>query len=76
MQLTINGRPEAVPDALSMSGLLEVRGVKTPETVAVELNGEILDRSDFDCTSLKENDLVEFIYFMGGGTACWEEPDA
>ena len=38
-----------------------------PEMVSVELNGDILDRDAFDTTNLKEDDEVEFLYFMGGG---------
>ncbi len=68
MQLIINGKTENVSDVLSLSDLLTHRGVEKPETVTVELNGEILENDDFDCTQLKENDLVEFLYFMGGGT--------
>ena len=67
MQLVINGKEEKVTDVISVSELLKARGVKTPETVSVELNGEILDREDYGSTNLKENDQVEFIYFMGGG---------
>ena len=35
--------------------------------VSVELNGDILDREAFDSTNLKDDDQVEFLYFMGGG---------
>jgi sulfur carrier protein len=40
-----------------------------PDMVSVELNGEILERSLFESTLLKEGDRVEFLYFMGGGSA-------
>jgi len=35
--------------------------------VSVELNSEILNRVDFETTQLKENDQIEFLFFMGGG---------
>ena len=38
-----------------------------PEMVSVELNGDILDRGIFETTILKEDDKVEFLYFMGEG---------
>jgi len=31
------------------------------------LNGDILDRGDFDGAAVKDGDTVEFLYFMGGG---------
>ena len=40
-----------------------------PEMVSVEINGQILRRPEFDTTALKEGDKVEFLYFMGGGSA-------
>jgi sulfur carrier protein len=36
--------------------------------VSVELNGQILRRTEFDETTLEDNDKVEFLYFMGGGS--------
>jgi len=38
-----------------------------PDMVSVELNGQILKRSDFENTVLKDGDKAEFLYFMGGG---------
>jgi sulfur carrier protein len=35
--------------------------------VSVEVNGRILRRSEYEETTLKEDDKVEFLYFMGGG---------
>jgi len=67
MQLKINGKEETVTEVQSMTDLLKIRGVKTPEAVSVELNGEFLKREDFETTILKENDEIEFLYFVGGG---------
>ena len=68
MNLQINGEKEILEDAnISISKLLELKSVKMPDMVSVELNGEIIDRSAFDTTQLKDHDEVEFLYFMGGG---------
>ena len=68
MKLQINGESESFDvETLSVSDLLKLKEVKMPEMVSVELNGDILDRDDFDTTLVKENDEVEFLYFMGGG---------
>jgi len=67
MLLIINGKEENVPKAVNVTDLLKVRGIEVPEMVSVELNNEILSRNDFSNTLLKENDKVEFLYFMGGG---------
>ncbi len=67
MQLTINGRGENLNNDMSISDLIKFKGVKTPEMVTVELNGDILDQAVFGKTYLKHNDTVELLYFMGGG---------
>jgi len=53
---------------LTVSELLIKENVQMPDMVSVELNGQILKRNNFEQTSLKNNDKVEFLYFMGGGS--------
>ena len=67
MKLVVNGNDSEVGDALTVSQLLADQDVKMPEMVSVELNGQILKRSQFDTTTLNDGDRVEFLYFMGGG---------
>ena len=67
MQIKINGEVKELEKELNVTELLQTQDVKMPEMVSVELNGEIIDRDDFDTTVVKENDEVEFLYFMGGG---------
>jgi sulfur carrier protein len=68
MKIKINGEDVEVAETeLTISKLLLLREVKMPEMVSVEYNGEMLERSLFDTTLLKEGDDIEFLYFMGGG---------
>ncbi|OGV63115.1 MAG: thiamine biosynthesis protein ThiS [Lentisphaerae bacterium RIFOXYC12_FULL_60_16] len=67
MKLTINGETKDLPDGLAIPALLEHQKVKMPDMVSVEVNGEILERKQFETTILKDGDRVEFLYFMGGG---------
>jgi sulfur carrier protein len=68
MQITINGKPAESTDNVTILELLKEQKVETPEYVSVELNGEILDRKDFETTTVSEADAIEFLYFMGGGS--------
>lgn len=69
MNIKINGETATIDsDSLSVTELLKVRHIEMPEMVSVELNGSILDRDKFDSTQVKENDEIEFLYFMGGGS--------
>lgn len=67
MKLIVNGNDIELNNVSTVSGLLIEREVKMPEMVSVELNGQILKRSEFENTLLSEGDKVEFLYFMGGG---------
>ncbi len=67
MNLVLNGKETNINDGLTVSQLLVEANVKMPQMVSVEVNGQILRRSEYDQTILKENDKVEFLYFMGGG---------
>ena len=65
MQLTINGKEEN----LEVSTVMDVLKVKEidPQLVAVEVNTQMIDQENLGTTSLKEDDKIEFLFFMGGG---------
>jgi sulfur carrier protein len=67
MKIQINGESREVPDGLTVTTLIEHEKVKQPLMVTVEYNGEILDRDAFPATAINDGDVVEFLYFMGGG---------
>ncbi len=52
----------------TINDLFKEKKVEMPEMVSVQLNGNFVKRENFSATHLKENDEVEFLYFMGGGT--------
>lgn len=68
MILKINGKEKEFEKSLTVSEILVNENVEMPDMVTVQLNGEYLDRSKFDETALKENDEIDFLYFMGGGS--------
>ncbi len=65
MQLTINGKVEN----LEVSTVMDVLKTKDidPQLVAVEVNTQMIDQENLGTTSLKEDDKLEFLFFMGGG---------
>jgi thiazole synthase len=66
MQLKINGKIEQLPEALNLSGLLEALKIN-PETVAVEVNLDIITKDKRAAHLLKDGDEVEIVKFVGGG---------
>ena len=67
MKLTINGEAKELKDGLSITELLVVENVEMPEMVSVQLNDEFLKQDEYAATIVKENDDINFLYFMGGG---------
>jgi sulfur carrier protein len=53
---------------MTIRELLVVRNVASPDMVSVEHNGVILDRPDYETILVREGDVIEFLYFMGGGS--------
>lgn len=66
MILQINGEARSLPDGLTVATLVGQLGMKT-DRVAVELNLEIVPRSSWDSTQLKDGDKLELVHFVGGG---------
>ena len=69
MIITINGKETTIaenPDR-TVDSLLEELDVSQRLYVTVELNGEILDRPAYETTPVNGGDVIEFLYFMGGG---------
>ena len=71
MKLIINGKEIGYGTSLTVNELLVEQNVKMPDMVSVELNEQILKRSQFDSMQLKDGDKVEFLYFMGGGNGTY-----
>ena len=67
MKITVAGEKKEYEEGLTVSKLIELENVETPQYVTVSVNEEFVDSGAFDTTVLKEGDEVEFLYFMGGG---------
>jgi sulfur carrier protein len=67
MKIKVNGAVQEIETRLSVADLLVGNNVEQPELVSVQLNGEFVQRDRCSAMMLKENDEVDFLYFMGGG---------
>ena len=67
MKLVIAGENKEVKDGATVAELIVSENVEMPEYVSVSVNEEFIARDDFEKTVLKDGDVVEFLYFMGGG---------
>jgi sulfur carrier protein len=66
MQIQLNGAAFALADGASVAALIEALEL-TGRRVAVELNQDIVPRSQHASTVLREGDQVEVVHAIGGG---------
>ena len=67
MFITVAGNKKEVNDGITVSELIVSEKVENPEYVSVSLNDDFVKSGDFNSTIINENDIIEFLYFMGGG---------
>ncbi len=66
-KITVNGEVQEVQPGLSLTELIKQNNVEQPEMVSVQVNDDFVDRTEWDALEIKEGDVVDFLYFMGGG---------
>ncbi len=66
MQLTINGEKRVIKESNNLADLIKELDIKAPN-FAMALNQQVVPRSKYDSTIIKENDKVEIVHAVGGG---------
>lgn len=66
MKLKVNGEPHEHAGDGSIDALLEELGANKAHT-ALMVNGDVVPSENWATTTLKENDEVEMLVFVGGG---------
>ena len=67
MIVKVNGENLELEKSLNVAELLVAAKAEQPEYVTVQLNGEFVERDNFDKIFVNDGDEIEFLYFMGGG---------
>jgi len=68
MELLINGKSEQAPDGTTAAALLSQLGLEN-ERLAMEVNHEIVPRSQFETHTFAPGDRIEIVRAIGGGCA-------
>ncbi len=66
MQIVLNGEPMTIVEGSTIAALLQQLELQN-RRVAVELNQDIVVRSEHETTLLKAGDRVEIVHAIGGG---------
>jgi len=67
--VTVNGKKRELAEGTTVTAFLSDSKVRV-ETVAVEINGELVMRSDYDGHELQDGDSLEYLHYMAGGALC------
>lgn len=66
MEIELNGERRVVPDGITVAGLLSALSL-APGVVAVEVDLEIVPRTEYAARVLAAGSTVEIVTFVGGG---------
>ncbi len=66
MQVVINGQEREIEPGTTLAALVTGLALQ-PRHVAVEVNRELVPRTDYQATPLKPGDRIEIVTLVGGG---------
>ena len=65
-KIQLNGAPYEINTGTNLNELLNELKIQKNK-VAIEVNGEIVEKNKYPNLILNENDRVEIVHFIGGG---------
>ena len=66
LELTINGEKRKINESQNLADLVKELDIKAPH-FAMALNQQVVPRSKYESTVIKENDQIEIVHAVGGG---------
>lgn len=67
MQVKINGQQQTVDNNISVSNLLKILNYTDSQSIAVAINLEFIQRSNYSSVLIKDQDDIEIVTPMQGG---------
>jgi len=66
MNITVNGQPEDVSEAITIQFFLERKKLKVDQVI-VAVNDDVIEVDKYVETSLSDGDTIDLMSFVGGG---------
>ena len=66
VDVLVNGEPRQIDPKTSLTELVSILNLPA-DRIAVELNRQVVRRTDWSHTWLNDGDRVEIVHFVGGG---------
>ena len=67
INIFVSGDRRTVAGDTTIEKLLIAEKVEMPEYVSVSVNEQFIAKEEFSSLVLRDGDVVEFLYYMGGG---------
>ena len=67
MRVYVNGESRELSDPISLAELITQLDLPAAR-IAVELNRAVVRRNDWSTTMLQDDDRIEVVHFVGGGS--------
>lgn len=64
--IQLNGNQVSDCEGLTVEELVSRQNFVKSQ-IAIEINGTIISKNDYETTHIQENDMVEVVSFVGGG---------
>jgi len=68
MTIILNGKETKIVKGSNIKTLLKNGYLEVLEYVTVQVNDNIFPKDSYDNYIIKEGDVIEFLYYMGGGS--------
>ena len=65
-KIQLNGRKLVLTNRHTITTLLKKHKINSKK-IAVELNGEIINKNKYKLINIKNKDIIEIVHFIGGG---------
>jgi sulfur carrier protein len=65
--IRVNGEEKSLNSSCTVSDFLTGLGLGDRKAIAVALNGTVVPRDQYDCTSIGNEDTLEIVRAIGGG---------
>jgi len=66
IKVLLNGKNKTIKDKTNLNLLLKELSIESNK-VAIEINGVVISKNDYEKKIIKTNDKIEIVHFIGGG---------
>jgi len=66
MNIVVNGELKEFQDDITLSSLIDILNIKV-KVMAAAVNMEVVKKDDWESKTLKDEDKIELLHFVGGG---------